>query len=168
MSEINKKKRSIEQIEQTHLEIISTSSSSLFIPSKKTRIIVNSHNKQDIASFNNDDLGNNLNAECSPTNKERIQKQSFETEKNAVELATKIGAEGILISSASYTTKDANINKNHKLFKVNYSDELDYNLSPLKTINTAENENDLNLSSENDDKIKNQFQQIDTEQLEKT
>ncbi|CAG8676669.1 4256_t:CDS:1, partial [Ambispora gerdemannii] len=143
MSEINKKKISIEEIEQTHLEIISNSSSSLFIPSKKTRIIVNSHNEQDIASFNNDDLGTNLNAECSPTNKKMIQKQSFETEKNAVELATNIETEGILISSASYTTKDANINKNYKLFKVNYSEEFEYNLSSFRATNSVENDLDL-------------------------
>ncbi|CAG8650769.1 13241_t:CDS:1, partial [Ambispora gerdemannii] len=139
MSEINKKKISIEEIERAHLETISTFPF-LFIPSKKTRIIVNSRD----TAFNNDDSGNNLNVECSPTNKERIQKQSFETEKNAVGLATKIGTEGILISSASYTTKGANINKNHKLFKVNYSEELDYNLSSFRATNSVEN--DLNLS----------------------
>ncbi|CAG8664437.1 11054_t:CDS:1 [Ambispora gerdemannii] len=123
--------------------------------SKKTRVIVNSHNEQDIA-FNNCDLENNLNVECSPTSKERIQKQSFETEKNAIELVTKIETEWILISSASYTTKDANINKNHKFFKVNYSEELDYSLSSFKATNTVINE------------IKNQLQQMDNEQLGKT
>ncbi|CAG8650026.1 7141_t:CDS:2, partial [Ambispora gerdemannii] len=96
----------------------------------------------------------------------KVENESLKLKNKRLELAISLVNTTHILLSVSHKPKDANINK----YKVNFSEEMDYNLSSSfkATTNTVENENNLNLSSDNDDEIKNQSQQINTEQLGKS